>query len=81
MNPARLTPRSDQETFLSEYIPTLIYQYNLAYEQDESAEMVKLEKLLKAATKTLNEAVKWRDPPPIIVENTTEKTLRLIWSL
>ena len=74
--PACLTPPSEQESFLREYIPTLIYQYNLAYEQDDSEEMVKTERLLKAATKTLNEAVKWRDPPQVIVENICEEDVK-----
>ena len=76
VTPAHLMPPSDQEKFLSEYIPTLVYQYNLAYEQDDSEEMVKIENLLKAATRTLNQAVKWRDPPPVITENIHEEDVK-----
>ena len=69
ITPAHLMPPSEQEDFLRGYIPMLIYQYNLAFEQDETEEMVKIENLLKAASRTLNQAVKWRDPPTVITEN------------
>ena len=69
ITPAHLTPPSEQEDFLRGYIPTLIYQYNLAFKQDETEEMVKIENLLRAASRTLNQAVKWRDPPTVITEN------------
>ena len=69
VTPANLTPPSEDEKFFREYIPSLLYQYNLAFKQDDTDEMVKIEGLLKAATKTLQQIVKWRDPPSVIVEN------------
>ena len=53
MNPAHLTPPTDQETFLSEYIPTLIYQYNLAFEQDDSERNGEAQKIAQSSYKNV----------------------------
>ena len=39
--------------------------------------MLKLEGLLRAATRTLNQAVKWRDPPPVITENIHDEDVKI----
>ena len=43
-----LTPPSNDENFYKEYIPTLMYQYNLAYEEKKEEDMKVLQEMLQA---------------------------------